>query len=75
MANELSIKLNQKISSDLKNKFNGNQEDIEHFVHHCIEQSLAESINTDPPSPESLEDYLKSGSQGSRAYGIKGQGW
>ncbi|PIQ98734.1 MAG: hypothetical protein COV66_12565 [Nitrospinae bacterium CG11_big_fil_rev_8_21_14_0_20_45_15] len=75
MANELSIKLNQKITADLIQKFNGNQEDIEKFVHHCIEQSLAESINTDPPTPESLEDYLKSGSKGSRAYGLKGQGW
>jgi hypothetical protein len=75
MANELSIKLNKKISSDLTKKFNGNQEDIENFVHSCIEQSLAESIDTNPPTPENLEDYLKSGSQGSRAYGIKGQGW
>ncbi len=75
MENELSIKLNNKISAALTKKFDGSEEEIAKFVQDAVEQKLSDSEDKEKSTSESLKDYLKSGSQGSRAYGVKGQGW
>jgi len=74
MENEPNVKLDPKIFSALNKKFNGDREKIKNFVNDSVQEKLNETLN-DPPSTEGLEDFLKSGPQGSRAYGVKGQGW
>ena len=78
--NYLKLKLDDDTYQYLKVKFDGDINAIEDFVKKTLSKEI-EKTRLDPNDSEkknindNLENYLKSGKSGSRAYGIKGQGW
>lgn len=72
MKKEIVISLDEKTYERLSALYSGNEESIKDYIIKATENQLALEIDKDT---QSLEDYLKTGTPGSRAYGIKGQGW
>jgi hypothetical protein len=72
MHKEIILKLDEKTHDRLSTLCNGNEECIKDYIIKTLENQLALECGKETLS---LEDYLKSGTPGSRAYGIKGQGW
>ncbi len=73
------MEIDDKIHRRLSIMFKGDDKAIHDFIVKSITDQI-EEISSDGPeanvdTKSDLEDYLKSGKQGSRSYGIKGQGW
>lgn len=72
MNKEITLKLDVNTHDRLSTLCNGNEECIKDYIIKALENQLAFERGKET---QCLEDYLKSGTPGSRAYGIKGQGW
>ncbi len=72
MNKEITLSLDEKTYERLSALCKGNEENIKDYVVKALEKQLA---LVSEKEIQGLEDYLKNGNPGSRAYGIKGQGW
>lgn len=72
MKKEIFISLDQMTYERVSALCNGNEGYINDYINKALENQLSLESSKET---QCLEDYLKSGTPGSRAYGIKGQGW
>jgi hypothetical protein len=78
MKNKISIIFEDKIAESLRKIFKDDDEAIKKFILKAIDNELkkyADEKTASEKNADGLENYLKSGTVGSRDYGIKGQGW
>jgi len=74
MFREITIKLEESLYKDLTKKTNEDIEELKRFIVKSIKEKLKES-NQKSLDTDGLGDYLDKSKQGSRNYGVKGQGW
>ncbi|MBI4388900.1 MAG: hypothetical protein HY580_01860 [Nitrospinae bacterium] len=78
MEEEFKFPLDEETRKRLYELCGGDEKAMREFAAQAVAKQLSEKEKEkkDPPADlQGLEDYLKSGNPGSRAYGIKGQGW
>lgn len=78
MEQEFKFSLDEETLKRLRELCGGDEKTMREFAAEAVEKQISEKEQEKKDNPadlQGLEDYLKSGKPGSRAYGIKGQGW
>lgn len=78
MEQEFKFSLDEETRKRLHELCGGDEKAMREFAAKAVEKQISENEKEKKDNPadlQGLEDYLKSGNPGSRAYGIKGQGW
>ncbi len=74
MSKRVTLNIDPDLYQHLEQRFKGDEQRLQQFIIEAIRKQLTDPLPF-PEKKDDLESYLKSGSSGSRTYGIKGQGW
>jgi hypothetical protein len=72
---EIKLKIDTKLYKLLEKRFKNNEKNLMQFINEAINNQLQNSSKDLTEKEDGLESYLKKADSGSRAYGLKGQGW
>lgn len=76
MKKTLTLTLDEQTYERLLAACQGDEKALARRVEEIIEEQFAAPQNADQSlNADGLEDYLNKSTTGSRAYGVKGQGW
>ncbi len=76
MTRNFNIELENKLYQQLKELCKGEESSMQEYILQTLKERLnQEELNKLSKDKTSLESYLKKGQEGSRKYGVKGQGW
>jgi hypothetical protein len=76
MRRNFNIELGDKLYQQLKELCKGEESTMREYILQTLKERLdQEELNKLSKDKTSLESYLNKGQEGSRNYGVKGQGW
>lgn len=78
MKKEFAFSMDENVYRRLRELCKDDENAMREYVAKALEKQISlenQPSRSNPADLQGLEDYLKSGDPGSRAYGIKGQGW
>jgi len=76
MIRNFNIELEDKLYQQLKELCKGEENTMQEYILQTLKKRLnQEELNKLSKDKTSLESYLNKGKEGSRNYGVKGQGW
>ena len=76
MIRNFNIQLDDKLYQQLKELCKGEESTMQEYILQTLKERLKQKELTKlSKDKNSLESYLNKGQEGSRNYGVKGQGW
>jgi len=76
MTRNFNIQLDDKLYQQLKELCKGEESTMQEYIQQILKERIDQKeLNKLSKDKTNLESYLNKGQEGSRNYGVKGQGW